>query len=211
MAKQLITNLTFDASEKKVTFSDFTTIELDRIFLVINKLDTTIMYNLGVPGLSGTVATNVLTLEFDSTSMEDGDSIIAFYSDPTGLEGRDVVTYTEYVSDGASTGIDMVGAVAAGVRKAIVSLEVTLAGDSAADVAFRIGFSTSTTMPTEPSDEGNVDAMIMAHDGLSAGSGMMKLFPQYAIGADNAEIRMTNTTPTTGKLKVIIGHLDLVT
>lgn len=208
--KQLTGAVTLVAATGAVTFAEHTTISLDRILLVINKTGTTIIYNLGVAGLGGTVSTNVLTLEFDTTGMDDGDSLIAFYDEPSGAEKRDVVTYTEYVTTVASTGIDMVGAVSSTQRKAIVSLDVTLAGDSAADVSFRIGFSTSTTMPTEPLDEGNVDAMIMAHDGLKAGSGMMKNFPQYAIGPVNAEIRMTNSTPTTGKLKVIIGHLDLV-
>lgn len=218
MSKQLITNLTVVVSTDKVTFTDFTEIQLDNIFLVINKTDGVVIFNLaGGTTLNGTVSTNVLTTTFDlsAAGMSDTptDTYVAFYDDSTGSEGRDVVTYTEYMASGGTTnmntGESLVGAVASTVRKAIVSLDVTVAGDSSADVDVRIGFSTSTTMPTDPSDGGNVDGIILSHNGVKAGSGIIKRFDPYAIGAAGEEILIANTTPTPGKLKVIIGHLDL--
>ena len=104
----------------------------------------------------------------------------------------------------------MLGAVDACTRKAVTSLEVTLAGDSAADVAFRIGFA-AATLTAEPADGVGTDTgIICCHDGLKAGSGFIKEFKNYRIGVAGEELRITCTTPTTGSLKVVIGQFDLV-
>lgn len=82
--KILITNYTFDASAKTVTFDDYTTISLESVLLVTNVTDNINIYNFCDPLLGGTVATNVLTLTYDTTSMSDTDNLQIFYDDPVG-------------------------------------------------------------------------------------------------------------------------------
>lgn len=77
--KTLITNYVFDASAKTITFSDFGDISLEKILLVTNTTDNIIIYNFAESGLGGTVATNVLTLDYDTTSMSDTDDLQIFY------------------------------------------------------------------------------------------------------------------------------------
>jgi hypothetical protein len=81
MGKVRISNYTFDASEKKVTFSDYATINLDAILLIVNVTDNIIIYNFADVSLGGTVATNVLTLTYSTTSMDDADKLLIYYDD----------------------------------------------------------------------------------------------------------------------------------
>lgn len=76
-----IPNYTFDASEKTITFTDYTTIRLDSVLLVTNVTDNITIYLFNDPALGGTVATNVLTLTYDTTAMADADKIQIFYDD----------------------------------------------------------------------------------------------------------------------------------
>lgn len=78
--KKLITNYTFDASAKQVTFTDYATISLEQVLLITNVTDNVIIYNFASTG--GTVATNVLTLDYNTTSMDDTDDLQIFYDDP---------------------------------------------------------------------------------------------------------------------------------
>lgn len=80
--KLLIPNYTFDASAKTVTLTDYVTVRLDRLYLIINVTDNLIIYNLANGDIGATVATNVVTLEYDTTSMDDADKLEIFYDDP---------------------------------------------------------------------------------------------------------------------------------
>lgn len=79
--KTLIKNYTFDASAKTVTFSDYTSISLNRVLLITNVTDNVIIYNFADPAAGGSVATNVLTLDYDTTAMDDTDALQIFYDD----------------------------------------------------------------------------------------------------------------------------------
>jgi len=79
--KLSVANYTFDASAKTVTFTDINPILLEAVLLVVNVTDQIIIYNFADPAKGGTVATNVLTLEFDTTSMDDTDKLLIFYED----------------------------------------------------------------------------------------------------------------------------------
>lgn len=78
--KKLITNYTFDASEKQITFTDYVTLSLPSILLITNVTDNIIIYNFADSG--GTVAGNVLTLTYNTASMSDTDKLQIFYDDP---------------------------------------------------------------------------------------------------------------------------------
>lgn len=79
--KILVTNYTFSAAAKTITFGDYGSIVLDSVLLITNVTDNVIIYNFASAGLGGTVATNVLTLDYDTTSMADADDLQIFYED----------------------------------------------------------------------------------------------------------------------------------
>lgn len=81
MAKQRVINYTFDKTAKTVTFTDYTSITLDSVLLIVNATTQTIIYNFADSALGGTVATNVLTLEYDTTAMANTDKLVIFYDD----------------------------------------------------------------------------------------------------------------------------------
>ena len=91
MAKNLITNYTFDASLKTVTFDDYTSISLDGVLLITNVTDGVGIFQFNSPTLGGTVATNVLTLEYDTTTMSDTDNLQIWYDDGVQLANNEVL------------------------------------------------------------------------------------------------------------------------
>jgi len=76
-----IKNYTFDASLKTITFDDYVTIRLDSVRVITNVTDNILIYNFVQKGRGGTVLTNVLTLEYDVTSMDDADDLQIVYND----------------------------------------------------------------------------------------------------------------------------------
>jgi len=79
--RKLVSNYTFDASEKTVTFIDSTSISLIGILLITNVTDNIIIYDFTKPVLGGTVVDNVLTLTYNTTTMDDTDSLQIWYDD----------------------------------------------------------------------------------------------------------------------------------
>ena len=82
-----VLNYTFDASLKTVTFTDINPIELAGVFLVTNVEDNIIIFNFADSAKGGSVATNVLTLDYDTTTMADADELSIIYDD--GVESAD--------------------------------------------------------------------------------------------------------------------------
>lgn len=76
-----IENYSFDASAKTITFSDYTSIELESIISVINVTRDRVLYNPLSKDKGGTIETNVLTLETDTTIMGDNDDLYIVYDD----------------------------------------------------------------------------------------------------------------------------------
>ena len=99
--KKLIKNYTFNAAAKTVTFSDYAAIEHEGILLITNVVDGALLYNFADPALGGTVAGNVLTLEFDTTAMSDTDGLMVYYDDsdilPATIES--VETLQSYIQE----------------------------------------------------------------------------------------------------------------
>lgn len=71
--KQLITDYIFDVSEKIIEFKFAP--KLEQILLITNVTDQIIIYNFADTSLGGTIYGNILTLEYDTTSMEDSDDL----------------------------------------------------------------------------------------------------------------------------------------
>jgi len=91
MAKNLITEYTFDASLKTVRFDDYVSISLDGCLLITNVTDGIGIFQFNSPSLGGTVATNVLTLEYDTTTMSDSDDLQIWYDDGVPLANNQVL------------------------------------------------------------------------------------------------------------------------
>jgi len=77
--KVLVTNYTFNASAKTVTFNSYSTLELNRLLLITNATRNTIIYNFASPALGGTVSGNTITLLTDTTMMDSNDKLQIFY------------------------------------------------------------------------------------------------------------------------------------
>ena len=77
--KTLITNYTFNAASKTITFSDYTSIDLNRVLLITNTTTNIIIYNFASSTLGGTVSGNTLTLTYNTGSMSNTDKLQIYY------------------------------------------------------------------------------------------------------------------------------------
>lgn len=70
-------SFTFDASAQTITFSGIGTIALEQILLITNITDNVVIYQFNKPGKGGTYvpSTGVLTLAYNTTTMDDADSL----------------------------------------------------------------------------------------------------------------------------------------
>ena len=80
MTKILVGNngidYTFDASAKTVTITGLTSdLRLDQVLLITNITDNELIYSFADPDLGGSVSSNVITLNFDTTPMSDTDEL----------------------------------------------------------------------------------------------------------------------------------------
>lgn len=76
--KILYEDYTFDAGAKTVTFDTLDSINLEQLLLITNVTTNTIIYNFANSALGGTISGNVLTLTYDTTTMNSGDSLQVF-------------------------------------------------------------------------------------------------------------------------------------
>lgn len=81
MAKIRLTGATFDASEKTVTHASFSDVTLAGIQLITNVTDQIIIYNFADTAKGGTLSTDTLTLEYDTTTMSDTDELMILVED----------------------------------------------------------------------------------------------------------------------------------
>ena len=76
-----IDNYIFDKTARTITFTDYDTISLSRIVLITNIENNIMIYNFGGTGKGGTVSGNVLTLDYDTSSMGNSDTLQIIYDD----------------------------------------------------------------------------------------------------------------------------------
>jgi len=79
--KKKIDNYSFNKAAKTITFTDYSTIRLDAMLLITNATDGIIIFNFADPTKGGTVLTNVLTLAYDTSSMDNADKLLIYYDD----------------------------------------------------------------------------------------------------------------------------------
>lgn len=80
--KTLITNYTFNAAAKTVTFNGYSSILLSSILIITNTTNNTIIYNFADPTTGGTVNGNTITLGYNTTTMSNSDKLLVYYDDP---------------------------------------------------------------------------------------------------------------------------------
>lgn len=76
-----IDNYRFDKTTHTVTFTDYDVIRLERVALITNVANNIIIYNFASPSLGGTVVGNVLTLDYDTSTMSNDDQLQIIYDD----------------------------------------------------------------------------------------------------------------------------------
>lgn len=81
MAKIRLTSYTFDAAAKTVTAGQFSDVGLAGIQLIVNVTDQIIIYNFADTSKGGTLSTDTLTLEYDTTSMSNTDELMILVED----------------------------------------------------------------------------------------------------------------------------------
>lgn len=74
---------TFTAAAKTVSLDNYVSIDIENVLLITNLVDNIIIYNFADPTKGGTVAGNVLTLTYDTTTMSDTDQLQIHYWDNT--------------------------------------------------------------------------------------------------------------------------------
>jgi hypothetical protein len=79
--KKLVTNYTFDPLNKTITFNDYDSIELERVLLITNVTRNEIIYSFADPSKGGSVSGNVLTLNYDTSDMDETDKLQIWYED----------------------------------------------------------------------------------------------------------------------------------
>lgn len=76
--KTLIQDYTFNALAKTITINELPSISIEQMLIVTNVTDGIIIYNFADSSLSATVLGNVLTLNYDTTTMSNLDSLQIF-------------------------------------------------------------------------------------------------------------------------------------
>lgn len=76
-----INNYTFNKTNRTVTFTDYTSIRLDGISYISNITRNVIIYVFSSPALGGSVIDNVVTLDYDTSLMDDTDKLEIYYDD----------------------------------------------------------------------------------------------------------------------------------
>lgn len=69
-------NYSFNASTKLVTVNDK---DFNKVVSIINQETNDVLYNIGDPSLSGTIYNTEVLLDFDTTSMDDSDTLFILY------------------------------------------------------------------------------------------------------------------------------------
>lgn len=76
--KTLIQNYTFDPSSKTITINEVSSLLIEQLLLITNVSTNDIIYNFADSDLKATIIGNVITLNYDTTTMSDTHSLQIF-------------------------------------------------------------------------------------------------------------------------------------
>lgn len=91
-----IGSYSFDATNKQIILNEIPTLSLENILIITNVTDGIQIYNFADSNLNATVSNNIITLEYDTTSMSNNDNIQIFIED--GDISNDTTTILEYLA-----------------------------------------------------------------------------------------------------------------
>lgn len=80
--KTLVKNYTFDPATKQITITNLTTLDLEQLLLITNVTDNIMIYNFADPSIGASVSGNVITLDYNTASMNAADDIQIFIDIP---------------------------------------------------------------------------------------------------------------------------------
>jgi hypothetical protein len=83
MSAHVIQNYTFNSITQTVRFNDYRTVYLAGIKLITNVTTGTIIFQFNDGTKNGTVSNNVVTLDYDTTSMSNTDQLMIIYEEPS--------------------------------------------------------------------------------------------------------------------------------
>lgn len=146
--KRMITNYSFDKTAKTVTLPDYTSVSLESLLLITNVTDGAIIYNFADPATGATVAGNIITLEYDTTTMDNLDKLQIYFDDPdyqpTSYDQQtDLKDLTEAILDAAEQLTFL-----AGVKGIAADLRVTLLGGALSTLSTVTTVTTVSTVTT---------------------------------------------------------------
>ena len=76
--KTLIQNYIFDPLSKTITINEVSSLLVEQLLLITNVSTNDIIYNFADSNLKATISDNIITLNYDTTSMNDSDSLQIF-------------------------------------------------------------------------------------------------------------------------------------
>ncbi len=203
--KRRIENYSWVSATGAITFTDFTAIKLEGVLLVTNVTDQIIIYNFADTTKGGTVATNVLTCEFDTSGMDGStDKLQIWYDD--GDEAEEVITkeFTVTDADGAQTGLVLI-APSSGNEHVITRCSANIDNACSVDVDVRVGFTTGTLSARANT---GITGIVLSGTGFAAGSGIVEGSGtgNLGTGAAGDGLELVCDDPTGGNLTVLITY-----
>lgn len=132
-----LTSPTFDASAQTVTHPSFSDVTLSGIQLIVNVTDQIIIYNFADTTKGGTLAGDVLTLEYDTTTMSDTDELMVLVED--GSSTQPISASSLPLPTGASTSANQTTIIGHldGVETSLTNIDADLGATS--DAASTVG------------------------------------------------------------------------
>ena len=83
--KRLIENYTFNAATKQIIITDSENITQEKLLLITNMTDGIIIFNFADGASRGNILGNIITLNYDTTSMSDTDKLQIWVEDTNPL------------------------------------------------------------------------------------------------------------------------------
>ncbi len=123
------------------------------------------------------------------------------------LGGHPNLITREWMTTGAQTDDPIIDSIAAGSQIIITDINVGILASGSNTPQVRIGFGTAS-VPAEPTTGNSVVGMVLSHPALASTSGMVKGSGAgiVAMGGDGEELRITNDTPGTGQITVVVTY-----
>ena len=92
--KRLIENYTFNSATKQIILIDNENITQEKLLLITNMTDGVIIYNFADNNMRGTIQNNIITLNYDTTTMDSSDKLQIWVEDTNPL----MVTLSNYLN-----------------------------------------------------------------------------------------------------------------